>query len=103
MTTGTFISGSSFCVLALNALQNSMMLTPCWPSAGPIGGAGFALPAGICSLIYPSIFFAMFDLRSRGDARECPHLFFFRKGHLFDLEEVKFVRGRAPKDGDRHL
>ena len=27
-------------VCALNALQNSMMLTPCWPSAGPTGGAG---------------------------------------------------------------
>jgi hypothetical protein len=36
-------------VLALNALQNSMMLTPCGPSAVPTGGAGVALPAGICS------------------------------------------------------
>ena len=27
------------------------MLTPCWPSAGPTGGAGVAFPAGICSLI----------------------------------------------------
>ena len=35
------------CVRALNALQNSMMLTPRWPSAGPTGGLGFALPAGI--------------------------------------------------------
>ena len=34
-------------VWALNALQNSMMLTPCWPSAGPTGGAGFAWPPGI--------------------------------------------------------
>ncbi len=39
------------CVLALNALQNSMMLTPFWPSAGPIGGAGDACPALICSLM----------------------------------------------------
>ena len=37
-------------VLALNALQNSMMLTPCGPSAVPTGGAGVALPAGICNL-----------------------------------------------------
>jgi hypothetical protein len=36
-------------VLALNALQKSMMLTPCGPSAVPTGGAGVALPAGICS------------------------------------------------------
>ena len=42
-----------FCraVCALNALQNSMMLTPCWPSAGPTGGAGLACPPGIWSLM----------------------------------------------------
>ena len=49
----------SACVRALNALQNSMMLTPCWPSAGPTGGAGFAAPAGICSLINVRTFFAI--------------------------------------------
>src|SRR5262249_38722364 len=47
------------CVAALNCLQNSGMLTPRWPSAGPIGGEGLACPAGTCSLIYPSIFFAI--------------------------------------------
>ena len=52
MTTG-MINPSSELVLALNALQKSMMLTPCWPSAGPTGGAGVALPAGIWSLIIP--------------------------------------------------
>src|SRR5207237_515941 len=34
-----------------NCLQNSMMFTPCWPSAGPIGGEGLAEPAGTCSLM----------------------------------------------------
>src|SRR5579872_1414614 len=34
-------------VCALKALQNSMILTPRCPSAGPTGGAGFAAPAGI--------------------------------------------------------
>src|SRR5437899_7143101 len=48
----------SCAVWALNALQNSMMLTPCWPSAGPTGGAGFACPPGICSLILVRIFLA---------------------------------------------
>src|SRR4029453_14547078 len=48
---------SSFAVLALKALQKSMMLTPAWPSAGPTGGAGVAFPAGICSLIDPTTFF----------------------------------------------
>src|SRR3954453_15355513 len=50
-TVGIGAPFSSSCVEALNALQNSMMLTPRWPSAGPIGGAGFAMPAGTCSLI----------------------------------------------------
>src|SRR5689334_21351861 len=27
-----------------------MMLMPCWPSAGPTGCAGVALPAGSCSV-----------------------------------------------------
>src|SRR5258708_12958692 len=47
-------------VLALNALQKSMMLTPCGPSAVPTGGAGVALPAGICSLTCAVTFFAIF-------------------------------------------
>src|SRR4026207_2452351 len=38
-------------VRALNCLQNSMMFTPCGPSAVPTGGAGFAAPAGHCSLL----------------------------------------------------
>src|SRR5579885_3039655 len=54
----------SCAVCALKALQNSMMLTPCWPSAGPTGGAGFACPPGICSLMTVRIFFAMFRVRA---------------------------------------
>src|SRR3954463_2721786 len=46
-------------VCALKALQNSMMLTPCWPSAGPTGGAGLACPPGIWSLMIVSTFFAI--------------------------------------------
>src|SRR5947207_12842580 len=46
-------------VCALNALQNSMMLTPCWPRAGPTGGAGLACPPGICSLINVRTFLAI--------------------------------------------
>src|SRR2546422_4362412 len=46
-------------VFALNALQKSMMLTPCWPSAGPTGGAGLAWPAGICSLMILMTFLAI--------------------------------------------
>src|SRR5213080_2894125 len=52
----------SACVWALNALQNSMMFTPCWPSAGPTGGAGFAWPPGICSLMSVRTFLAICQL-----------------------------------------
>src|SRR3954471_16935064 len=44
-------------VCALNDLQNSMMLTPCCPSAGPTGGAGLAAPAWVWSLMSPVTFF----------------------------------------------
>src|SRR5208337_2597368 len=47
-----------FWVCALKALQNSMILTPRWPSAGPTGGDGLAAPAGICSFIDPTTFLA---------------------------------------------
>src|ERR1017187_5790605 len=58
MTTGIVSPAISlFCVRALNCLQNSMMLTCAWPSAGPTGGAGVALPASICSLTYVDTFF----------------------------------------------
>src|SRR3954452_12489047 len=50
ISTGMIVPASCW-VCALNALQNSMMLTPCWPSAGPTGGAGFAAPPGTCSLM----------------------------------------------------
>src|SRR2546426_1627084 len=55
------------CVAALNSLQNPMMLTPCWPSAGPTGGDGFAFPAGSCSFTIPVTFFAIASL-SRGSS-----------------------------------
>src|SRR3954451_16823254 len=47
------------CVWALNDLQNSMMLMPCWPSAGPTGGAGDACPPTACSLISVRTFLAI--------------------------------------------
>ena len=58
MTTGITVP-LSFCVWALNALTNSMMLTPCWPSAGPTGGAGDAWPPTAWSLICVRTFFAI--------------------------------------------
>ena len=45
-------------VLALKALQNSIIFSPFWPNAGPTGGDGLAFPAGICNFIYPLISFS---------------------------------------------
>ena len=57
METGTMLPIID-AVRSLYSLTNCMMLTPCCPSAGPIGGAGVACPAGICSLIIVCTFFA---------------------------------------------
>src|SRR5215475_7242453 len=59
MTTGMGVPFSNCWVCALNALQNSIMLRPRWPSAGPIGGDGLAAPAGTCNLRNPVTFFAI--------------------------------------------
>jgi hypothetical protein len=40
ITTGIGSPASIFCVCALNALQNSMMLRPRWPSAGRSAATG---------------------------------------------------------------
>src|SRR5215475_8238398 len=50
-------------VAALYCLQNSMMFTPCWPRAGPTGGAGVAEPAFSCSVkVLTSFFFGGMSL-----------------------------------------
>ena len=41
ITTGTGLPIKAL-VFSLNALQNSIILIPLWPNAGPTGGAGFA-------------------------------------------------------------
>merc|ERR1719291_215412 len=58
ISTGTIVPALS-AVLALYSLQNIMMLTPAAPSAGPMGGAGLALPAGMASLIIFVTFLAI--------------------------------------------
>src|SRR5438876_8361195 len=50
-------------VASLYWRQNSMMLTPCWPSAVPTGGAGVAWPALIWSF---TIAWTFFRLRGAG-------------------------------------
>src|SRR5256714_13285077 len=75
----------SCAVCALKALQNSMMLTPCWPSAGPTGGAGFACPPGIWSLMSVRTFLAM------------------RSVQLLHLFERELHRNLTLEDVDEHL
>src|SRR6185437_7747132 len=82
----------SACVWALNALQNSMMLTPCWPSAGPTGGAGLAWPPGIWSLMIVRTFFAIFFLWSS-----------FFSVQLLDLVESELDRNLALEDVHQYL
>src|SRR5437763_11609260 len=84
MTTGITVPMSPW-VCALNALTNSMMLTPCWPSAGPTGGAGLACPPTAWSLIWVRTFFAISPL------------------DLLDLIEADLDRRLAAEDRHQHL
>src|SRR5687767_14889529 len=87
-------------VAALYALQNSMMLTPCWPSAGPTGGAGVAAPALIWSLMTAVNRFlggmtSFFSADRVADAAT--------GSDLLDLVERQLDRRLPAEDGDEHL
>src|SRR5690606_13970483 len=80
-----------------------MMFRPRCPSAGPMGGEGLALPAGTCSLIKPTIFFAMLSsLRvqtpAQTDAAGSPGV---KNSGLFDLTKIEFHGRCTAKNGDR--
>src|SRR5437667_2892739 len=68
ISTGTIVPTME-AVRSLYALQNSMMFTPCCPSAGPTGGAGVAFPAGICNLTTAMTFFAIPQPQSTQSSR----------------------------------
>src|SRR3990172_5301861 len=84
MTTG-MTSSSCAAVLALKVLQNSMILTPCCPRAGPTGGEGLAFPAGTWSFTTAVTFLAMAPL------------------DLLHLEELEVHRRGAAEDADHAL
>src|SRR6478609_9168355 len=95
-------------VCALNALQNSMMFTPCWPSAGPTGGAGLAAPPGTWSLMSVRTFLAMSRVRLPGlnrqravlsDLRGRPHQAAICLLDLLHLVEADLDRRLAAEDG----
>src|SRR5450432_3573734 len=81
-------SGSFSFAMASTCLR---LLSPACPRAGPTGGAGVALPAGICSLIEPVIFF----IRVLAPHDSCLK--------LLDLQEVQLHRRRPPEDRDHDL
>src|SRR4026209_2260097 len=102
------ISPSCAAVFALKFLQKSMMFTPCGPSAVPTGGAGVALPAGICSFTLAWAFFAItlsrvarFPTTRRrlqtATYRLQPAL------DLLHLQEIELHGCRTPENGDHHL
>src|SRR3954468_4782874 len=89
------------CVWALNALTNSMMLMPCWPRAGPTGGAGEAWPPGACSLMVVRTFFMSY-LRGH-PARESERRHRVSDSYLLHLV-VAHLDGRlAAEDRYQHL
>src|SRR6476469_1862043 len=63
-----------------------MMLTPCLPSAGPIGGAGFALPALMANLMTATTFFAIYLLAL-----------------FLNLIKLQFYGSVPPKDGEQRF
>src|SRR5437870_6420302 len=84
-------------VFALNALQNSMMLTPCGPSAVPTGGAGVALPAGICNFTIPVTFLAILTPVASVRFLTVAVLLY-----LFYLQEIQFHRRGSSKNRHHH-
>src|SRR5205085_9169444 len=106
MMHGVMMPSESF-VRALNCLQTSMMLTPCWPRAGPTGGAGLAAPAGTCSLIRVRTFLATpaLDLLDLVEAdldwrlaAEDRHQHLELGGVLVDLGDLAGEVGQRPGD-----
>src|SRR5262245_21286313 len=76
-----------------------MMLKPCCPSAGPTGGAGVALPAGMCSLISPITFLAIRIPLARSGRTPRPN----RGSDLLHLQEAQLDRRGAAEDGHHHI
>src|SRR5208283_2724198 len=90
-------------VCALNCLQNSIILIPCGPRAGPTGGAGFAFPALITSLTCAiTSFLAIYILQIKNvkrRAQSVPKAPATPNGFLsfFNLREGQFNR-RLPSE-----
>src|SRR5262245_9091371 len=75
-------------VRSLNWVTNWPMLTPCWPRAGPTGGAGVAAPPVTWSLMSATFCFAFAMVLPLDD---------------FHLPVIQLHRDRAAEDGQLHL
>src|SRR3990172_2313342 len=90
-------------VRALYSLQKAIRLMPCGANAGPIGGAGLALPASICTRTTIFSFFATSQLlggpggRDAATARPPTS----RPSGLLHLKEIQFDR-RLPAEERHH-
>src|SRR5450432_3867982 len=86
-----------------------MMLTPCWPRAGPTGGAGVAAPAWICSLMRAATFFlGGISVLARsglvvGVLKLVRRVAGSSRLDLRDLAEGQLDRGLAAEDRDQDL
>src|SRR5271157_5008800 len=102
-STGKIIPSGSFCVLALNCLQKSMMFTPWGPSAVPTGGAGVAFPACNCNLIVVCTFFGGMVPLPQSQiflARPCG---LNCSAKLLDARKIQFDRSGASENGYRNF
>src|SRR6202035_4578985 len=80
----------------LYCLQNSIVCTPCGPSAVPTGGAGVAWPAG-------SWIFTIAATRLRAIFRFLPYSLDRARLELRDLAELELDRRLAAEDVDEDL
>src|SRR5207237_9628438 len=96
-------------VRSLYSLTKAMMLMPCWPSAGPTGGAGVALPAVMASFttartflatIYPPLPHPL--LAGNGPAPRPPGGFGCLTVLALDLQEVELDGRLAAEHRDQH-
>src|SRR5712672_2277206 len=79
-----------------------MMLICAWPSAGPTGGAGVALPAAICNLTEPVAFFAIVFFSPTCPSPKQPLTLKLLR-HLLHLVELQLHRGRTAENRYHHF
>ena len=97
-------------VRSLNCITNWPMFTPCWPSAGPTGGAGVAWPPGHWSFTFAVITFAIvrsLSIASRVRHRRMPMPARCRPASASDGSDplhlpVFQVDRRRPVEDDQH-